>query len=169
VGVVVGIWYFGEAPRDLPGDELSAIATIGRRLEAATGLRVDQDLCIPAIREALFGWAFYDRGVPVKEWRMTVEEWEESMGFDWGADDHAVEVLSFIPAHPYLWENLDAVMTAAGGRNSPAHGFAWRPNPAHARLRTRWENLSRRDRFLLAMPTSLVGRPFDRLLLRTTR
>jgi len=45
----------------------------------------------------------------------------------------------------------------------------WRPNPAHARLRTRWDALSRRDRFLLVMPSLLGARPFDRLLSGTAR
>jgi len=144
VGVIVGTWHFGEAPGDLPGDESSAIATIARRLEAATGLRVENQqeyraLRIPPLRDELFGWAFID---------------------------HTVTVHSFIPAHPYLWENLDAVMTAAGGRrDTEAH--LWQPNPAHARLRTRWDTLSPHDRFLLRMPSLLGGRPFDRLLSET--
>jgi hypothetical protein len=140
VGVISGTWHFGETS-DLPGDELSALATIGRRLEAATGLRVEQrdegcTLRIPTLREELFDWAF---------------------------DDRTVSVRGFIPEHPYLWENLDAVMTAAGGRRDTAE-LGWRPNPAHARLRMRWEALPTRDRFLLAMPSLLGTRPFDRLL-----
>jgi hypothetical protein len=36
--------------------------------------------------------------------------------FGWVFDDRTVTVHGFISQHPYLWENLDAVMTAAGGR-----------------------------------------------------
>jgi hypothetical protein len=131
VGIIVGIWHFGETQGDLPDDESSAIAAIAVRLQAATGLRVEQHkdgtLGIPKLGtgEELFGWVF---------------------------NDQTVTVHSGIPAHPYLWENLDAVMTAAGGRrDSDAHH--WQPNPAHVRLRTRWDTLSLRDRFLLAMPS----------------
>ena len=67
--------HFGEAQCALPGDALSAIAAIGRRLHAATGLRVelhavigwrvelqheDHTLRIPTLREELFDWVFND-------------------------------------------------------------------------------------------------------------
>jgi len=155
VGVIVGTWHFG-GTRDLPGDDLSAVAAIARRLEASTGLRVelqtvigwrveqrheDQTLRIPTLRQDLFDWVFGDRTIAVH---------------------------GFIPEHPYLWENVDAVITAAGGCcDTAAHG--WQPNPAHARLRTHWDTLSPRDRFLLAMPSLLGTRPFDRLLSTTPR
>ena len=146
VGVTVGTWHFDETPGDLPGDEPSAIAAIAHRLEAETGLRVEQQhegrtLRIPTLGEALFDWAFSDR---------------------------TISVLGFLPEHPYLWENLDVVMAAAGGRRDAA-AHVWQPNPAHARLRTRWDDLSPRDRFLLRMPSLLAARPFDRLLSQTAR
>jgi hypothetical protein len=176
VGVIVGTWHFGETQGDLPGDELSAIATIGRWLQAATGLRVElhsviglysdlresHTLRIPTIRQQLFDWGFYDRTARIEESAATLEEWEEM--FDWGAENRAVTVHGFIPEHPYLWENLDAVMTAAGGRRGTLASIGWQPNPAGARLRTRWDSLSPRDRFVLAMPSLLGARPFDRLL-----
>jgi hypothetical protein len=58
-------------------------------------------------------------------------------------------------------------MMAAGGRRGTFYGLGWEPSPAHARLRTRWDTLSRRDRFLLAVPSFLAARPLDRLLSRT--
>jgi hypothetical protein len=143
VGLIVGIWQFDKTQSDLPADEISAIAAIGGRLQAATGLRVEHDgdqdrwLSIPTLgSEALFGWEFID---------------------------HTVRVFSFIPAHPYLWENLDAVMTTSGGRLNTSD-IGWRPDPAYARLRTRWSSLPARDRFLLAMPSFLGFRPLDRLV-----
>jgi hypothetical protein len=95
------------------------------------------------------------------------EEWEAS--FDWGADDRAVTVHSFVPEHPCLWENLDAVMTAVGGRCGTFGGAGWQPNPSRARLRMRWDALSPCDRLLLALPPLLACRPFDRLLSQTAR
>jgi len=157
VGLIVGIWHFAETNGDvLLGNPPSAVLALGRRLEATTGLRVEEQpekavnsepagsesvtfsntLRIPTLRKELFVWAF---------------------------DDRTVEVQSLTPAHPYLWENLDAVMTASGGRRDTA-ARCWQPDPAHAWLRTRWGTLSSRDRFLLAMPSFLGARPFDRLL-----
>jgi hypothetical protein len=148
VGIVVGTWHFGETQSDLRGDESAAVTAIAGRLQAVTGLRVKQHedgtLRVPTLGrltfltpgEELFGWTFNDR---------------------------TVTVYSRIPAHPYLWENLDAVMTAAGARRD-TDVCVWQPNPAHARLRTRWDTLSPRDRFLLAMPSLWGVRPFDRVL-----
>jgi hypothetical protein len=146
VGIVVGTWHFGETQSDLRGDASSAVTAIAGRLQAVTGLRVEQHedgtLRVPTLGrltfltpgEELFGWTFIDR---------------------------TVTVYSGIPAHPYLWENLDAVMAAAGASRG-TDVRVWRPNPAHARLRTRWDTLSPRDRFLLAMPSLWGARPFDR-------
>jgi hypothetical protein len=151
MGIIVGIWHFGETQSDLPGDESSAVAAIAVRLQAATGLGVEQredgTLCIPKLRRLTF-----------------LAPGEEL--FDWVFNDHTVAVHTDIPAHPYLWENLDAVMTAAGGRRD-TDVCVWQPNQSHARLRTRWDTLSPRDRFLLAMPSLFGKRPFDRLLLQT--
>jgi hypothetical protein len=77
-------------------------------------------------------------------------------------------VYGFIPTHPYLWENLDAVMTALGGRRD-TDVCVWQPDPAHARLRVRWDTLSPRDRFVLARRPVMAWRPFDRLLSQTAR
>jgi hypothetical protein len=74
-------------------------------------------------------------------------------------------VYGYVPAHPYVWENLDAVMTSFGGERDDDAGHKWQPNPAHARLRTKWSALPPRDRFILAMPSIIGARPFDGLLL----
>jgi hypothetical protein len=154
VGVIVGTWYFSETQGDLPGDKSSAIATIGHRLQAVTGLQVERPCGTNTLHIPTLG-------------RLTFLTAGEEL-FDWVFNDRAVTAHSFIPAHPYLWENLDAVMTAAGGRRN-TDACVWQSNPAHARLRTRRDTLSPRDRFLLAMPSLLGARAFDRLLSQTVR
>lgn len=146
MGIVVGSWHFDGVERVLPGDELLAIAALGSRLQAATGLRVElrdagRTLRIPTLREELF---------------------------DFNLKASTVTVHGFAPVHPYLWENLDGVMTAAGGRVDTA-GHVWKPDPGHIGLRARWETLSSRDRFVLAMPSLLGARPFDPWLSRSGR
>jgi hypothetical protein len=143
VGIVVGSWHFDAAETGLPGNELTAIAALGSRLQEATGLRVElrdagRTLRIPTLREELFDFQYLGS---------------------------AVTVHGFAPVHPYLWENLDGVMTAAGARVDTAD-HVWKPDPGRVGLRARWEALSPRDRFLLAMPSLLGARPFDPWLSR---
>lgn len=85
--------------------------------------------------------------------------------FDWQLEPDRIAVHSFAPAHPYLWEHLDAVLGAAGGRIGEAAQF-WRPDPARATLRRPWPELTLRERFLLRLPTIAASRPHDRLLPR---
>lgn len=151
MGIIVGTWHFGETQSDLPGDESSAVAAIAVRLQAATGLCVQQR-DDGTLRIPIFG-------------RITFLTLGEEL-FGWTFNDHTVTVHTVIPAHPYLWENLDVIMTAARGRRD-TDVCVWQPNPAHARLRTRWGTLSPRDRFLLAMPSLWGLRPFDRMLSQT--
>jgi len=134
MGLTVGRWC-------VPCHRRLDLATVEQGLREVTGLRVDRvhggnTLRLPMIREELFDWVF-----------------------------HACEVTvyGFTPAHPFLWENLDAVMTTAGGECSAAP-HVWKPDPAHARLRSKWASLSRRDRFVLTLPSIIGARPFDRLL-----
>jgi hypothetical protein len=116
------------------------LAKVWRGLTTVTGLTIEQDsadsLRIPELRESLFDWVFTGPNVTVH---------------------------GFVPAHPYVWENLDAVMTAAGGKLVHADHL-WRPNAAHARLRKPWRELSGRDRALLRLPSLAGWRPFDRYL-----
>ena len=146
MGIVVGSWHFDAAQPGLPGDELSAIAALGSRLQAATGLRVElrdagRTLRIPTLREELF---------------------------DFDLKGGTVTLHGFAPVHPYLWENLDGVMTAAGGRRDTAD-HVWKSDPDRVGLRVRWDTLSSRDRFVLAMPSLLGARPFDPWLSRNGR
>ncbi len=136
MSLVVGSWFMRQPESIRP-------AMVAERLRAATGLEIEarsteDTLRIPALREELF---------------------------DWTTAGDAVTVHGFMPAHPYLWENLDAVMGAAGGQRSTA-GHVWRPNPAHARLRVHWSTLSPRDRFILSTRSIFGARPLDRLLVR---
>ena len=83
--------------------------------------------------------------------------------FDWRARDDCLTVHAFGPPHPYLWENLDAVLAALGGQVGD-NLVAWRPAPADAGLRRPWPSLSRRQRTFLRIPTIGVSRPFDELV-----
>ena len=136
MGVIAGSWSFGDARTF--GRGAPDLPTIGRDLEAATGLEVEvsHKLRIPRLREQLFDWAF---------------------------DGATVHVHSFIPAHPYVWENLDRVMQAAGG-DRQMDGHLWQPTPGHARLRRPFRGLSATDRAILGLPTILGLRPLDGLL-----
>ena len=136
MGLIVGVWVFPSAP--VPG-----IGTIAAALARATGLEVRQEgagdeaaLLLPTLGERLF---------------------------DWRNDGAEVAVHSFIPAHPYLWEALDAVMTSLGGRvGEEVH--LWRPDPAHVGLRRPWAELTAAQRAILRIPTAGAWRPLDRLL-----
>jgi hypothetical protein len=117
-----------------------AIDEAERSLREATGLEIkrseDHELAIPLLGELVLGW-------------------------EYGPD--TLTLLGGIPRHPYLWENLDRVMAALGGIRDerPTGGIA---NPADATLRTRWDALSPRDRWLLRLPPLLASRPLDRFL-----
>lgn len=82
--------------------------------------------------------------------------------FDWRIGDGRLTVHAFGPPHPYLWENLDAVLVALGGQVG-GNPVAWRPDPADAALRRPWPSLTRRQRTLLRIPTIGAWRPLDRL------
>jgi hypothetical protein len=107
VAIIVGTWHFGGTQSDLPGDESPTAAAAAVRLHAATGLRVEQredgTLRIPKLG------------------RLTFLAAGEEL-FDWAFNDHTATVHSGIPAHPYLWENLDAVMRTAGAIPTSASG-----------------------------------------------
>ena len=136
MGLVVGDWVFptGEAP-DLP--TIAAGLRVGTGLVvAAEGTGASTTLSIPKVGERLF---------------------------DWGIEHGRVAVHGFGPAHPYIWENLDAVLGAMGGHVSDIPP-TWRPNPALAELRRPWLSLTRRQRTLLKLPTMGALRPLDRFL-----
>lgn len=85
--------------------------------------------------------------------------------FEPHTEDHLFSVRGFAPPHPYLWENLDRVLNGFGGICQTDDPICWLRNPANAALRTRWENLSARDRYLLSLPPfGAATRRFDRFL-----
>jgi hypothetical protein len=83
----------------------------------------------------------------------------------WRFDNERLAVHGFVPAHPYLWENLDAVLAGFGGRPGPAeHG--WRPEARMAGLRRPWAELGPAERMLLRLPGIGPWRPLDGLVAR---
>lgn len=68
--------------------------------------------------------------------------------FDPYVEEHLFSIRSLDP-HPYLWENLDRVMIGFGGVCDAAPR-RWRPDPADAALRSRWDALPSGDRRRLA-------------------
>ena len=67
----------------------------------------------------------------------------------------------FVPAHPYLWENVDRVLTQLGGVREVGEIF-WQPEERFHHLRRAWAELSRRQQFLLSLPTVGAWRWLDR-------
>lgn len=135
MGVILGEWVF-------PDRGAPALEAVIDGLKARTGLEID---CvhgddgvlarteIPLIKERLFGW---------------------------DPQPDRISVHSFIPAHPYLWAQLNTVMTDLGGRigDSPA---AWRPDTSSPAFTRPWAELSGRQRLVLRLPTIGAWRPLD--------
>lgn len=140
MGVIHGEWTFDTLDAPSPENVVEALRDRSG-LEISCTYGDDGSLGrvdMPQIRESLFGWTH--------------------------APDR-LSVRSFIPAHPYLWTQLQAVMTELGGRISETT-YAWRPETHDSRLDRPWLELSRRQRFVLAMPTIGAWRPFDFLAQR---
>jgi hypothetical protein len=128
---VRGKWAFPE------GSAPPSAATVATALAKVTGLRVSID-----------------------DARIHVAIIEESL-FDIECEVNSLELSSFIPAHPYLWENLDRVLSELGGQIQPDEIY-WRPQPQLHHLRRSWHDLTRRQRFLLRLPTLGAWRGLDR-------
>ena len=141
MGVVRGRWAFGGhlAP--------PSSVTIARELARATGLAVVN-------RDA----------AEERDERIEVGTIDESL-FDLERDNAAASLAlsSFIPAHPFLWENLDRVLSDLGGRVEAGAGL-WYPSPEFERLRRPWSALTRRQRLLLRIPTIGASRWWDRFV-----
>ena len=140
MGVIHGEWTFD--PSAAPSPE-SVVKALRDRSGLAISCAYGDDgslgrVEIPQIRESLFGWTHAPGRLSVR---------------------------SFIPAHPYLWTQLNAVMTEMGGRISETP-YAWKPEPGDSLLDRPWQELSSRQRFVLGMPTIGAWRPFDFLAQR---
>ena len=68
---------------------------------------------------------------------------------------------SYIPAHPYLWENLDRVLVALGGQRR-SDETCWRPDDRFRHLRMPWDELSAKQKWLLRLPAIGASRLLDR-------
>jgi len=141
VGVVRGRWIF--AGRSEPPSS----ATIATELAKATGLVVvnhdarqerDERIDVATINESLFDM---ERDTAVA----------------------TLTISSFIPVHPYLWENLDRVLSELGGCVESG-ATLWRPSPRFKNLRRPWDALTSRQRFLLRVPTIGGSRWSDRFV-----
>ena len=140
MGVIHGEWVFDASGAPSPESVVDALR--GRSGLAISCTYGDDGsmgrVDMPQIRESLFGWTH---------------------------DSDRLSVRSFIPAHPYLWTQLHAVMAELGGRVSETP-YAWRPDADDGKLDRPWLELSRRQRFVLGMPTIGAWRPFDFLAQR---
>lgn len=81
--------------------------------------------------------------------------------FEWEANATGLRCAGFAPAHPYLWENLDAVIAALGGARV-AGPTLW--SSTHPGLRRPWSALPRQTQWLLRLPSIAGARPLDRFL-----
>lgn len=133
MALVVGCWRFdGRAP------ELRQVA---EALGARTGLAV---LCPPSDRP-----------------RVELPLLGEAL-FDWVLEPQRIEVFGYAPAHPYLWENLDATLAALGGR-AVAQAPYWRADTRLSALRKPWRELRPLQRLAMRVPAIGMSRPLDRL------
>ena len=139
MGLVIGKWQF--ADRDaVPSTEALATA-----LAEATKLHVTHQLDDGAGHERieipLLGESLFD-----------IERAEGEMTF-----------YSHIPAHPYLWENLDRVLVALGAQRRP-DATRWRPDARFRQVRRASDELSAPQRWLLRLPTVGASRLLDRFV-----
>lgn len=135
MGVIFGEWRFPQGDAPSPN-------AIADALSARTGLAVDRSRDADGNLEAV--------DLPL---------FKESL-FDWQVEADRIQVHSFIPAHPYLWAQLNNVMADFGGEISDAP-HAWRPGSASDVLNRHWSELSKRQRFILRLPTIGSWRPLD--------
>jgi hypothetical protein len=139
VGLVIGKWRFADA-NQVPSAEI-----IASQLASATGLQ-----------------AIHSTDRTTRNSRIDIPVLTESV-FDIEQAGTDVVVFGYIPAHPYLWENLDHVLEKLGGTRTSEETH-WRPDDRFRHLRRPWEKLSAQQRFLLRVPTIGAARVFDRFV-----
>jgi hypothetical protein len=74
-----------------------------------------------------------------------------------------ITIYTHMPAHPYLWENLDRTMSELGG-NLVAGETYWRPRQRFHHLRMPWPQLTILQKFILKMPALGASRVLDRFV-----
>lgn len=133
MGAIRGEWLF-------PDSAAPSMEEVAQALQKRTGLEV---LCcndadgvlfeLPLLRESLFDW-----------------------------EHHADRIVlhSFIPAHPYLWPQLDKVMRSFGARTTK-DPIAWKPDQPNPNLDKAWSELSTRQRMVLRLRPIGAWRPLD--------
>ena len=139
MGLVVGKWLFENSDRVPPTEALAAA------LANATGLQVTHQV---------------DGGEPHA--RIEVPLLGEAL-FDIERAGDEITFYSHIPAHPCLWENLDRVLSALGGRRVP-DATCWRPDGRFRHVRKAWGELSAAQQWLLRFPTVGATRFLDRFV-----
>jgi hypothetical protein len=74
-----------------------------------------------------------------------------------------ITIYTHIPAHPYLWENLDCAMSELGGRLVAGETY-WQPQQRFHHLRRPWSQLSILQQLLLKIPAIGASRVLDRFV-----
>lgn len=138
--MLTGTWFFPD--RQIP-DLDAVIAALSARMGLAVECIHDDDGAllradVPMIKEILFFW---------------------------DPQPDRIEVHSPVPGHPFLWVHLNAVMEDFGGRISDT-ASPWRSELDKSALDRPWAELSKRQRFILRLPTIGRWRPLDRLATR---
>jgi hypothetical protein len=77
--------------------------------------------------------------------------------------DTDITIYGYMPAHPYLWENLDCVLSNVGGKCVRGEIY-WQPQVQFHHLRKPWPTLTPLQKFFLKMPPLGVSRIFDRFV-----
>lgn len=139
-GMLTGAWYFPD--RQIP-DLDAVIEALSTRMELAVkcihddgGALLRAD--VPMIREILLFW---------------------------DPRPDRIEVHCPVPGHLFLWVQLNAVMEDFGGRIGETVS-PWRSELDKGGLDRPWTELTKRQRFILRLPTIGRWRPLDFLALR---
>lgn len=135
MGCIRGEWIF-------PADDAPPLDAIIESLGDRTGLAID----VTRDDDGLLSMA----NVPV------IKE----ILFDWDRQPNRIRVHSLLPGHPYIWAQLNNVMTGFGGQISDDR-IAWRPASSMRAFDRPWTELSKRQRFVLRLPTIGASRPLD--------
>lgn len=138
MGLVVGKWHFE------PGLPMPKVEAIADTLALVMGIDV---LCIDSEEETRY------IDIPVIG--------ESLFDVEYGEND--ITLYTHMPAHPYLWENLDCAMSELGGKLVAGETY-WQPQQRFNHLRRSWSQLSILQKLLLKMPAFGASRMLDRFV-----